>query len=197
MRYYAAILGFLGWAGRLQAQGFVLPTGCRLSFDKFKTDGLDVDSSCTADGNAKDDLGKRLESNAKNNFCATGTPIAINYNTFTRLEDLSTDQIRRDIKTDRGALADLGKSPSGRTVGEGTMVRFVAYILDAHPSNVGKGELVNCNTKGADWNDIHIELVKSANEDDACNSIAAEMSPHFRPSAWSDLPALTIKRLRR
>ena len=79
-------------------------------------------------------------------------------------------------------------------VGEGTRVQFVGFVLDAHVSNAKKGELVNCTKPGEEFNDIHIELVKTATEDDACNSVTAEMSPHLRPEAWTDLPSLSIKR---
>ena len=178
----------------LCAQGFVLPPGCDLPFAAIKSAGLAVDTSCTVDGNAGTNKAKQLESNAKNNFCATGSPIPITYTTLTKLESASTDDIRKGLKTDRSALEKLGTAPNGKRVGEGTIVQFVAFILDAHVSNIGKGELVNCGTSGADSNDIHIELVKTISEDDGCNSVTAEMSPHFRPESWSDLPTLTIKR---
>jgi hypothetical protein len=62
------------------------------------------------------------------------------------------------------------------------------------PPTVKKGELVNCKITGAESKDVHIELVKMASEDDACNSVTAEMSPHLRPESWTDLPGLAIKR---
>jgi len=56
----------------------------------------------------------------------------------------------------------LSTAVSGTTLGEGTLVRFVTFILDAHYSNVGKkkppkkpGELVNCNNPDKESNDIH------------------------------------------
>ncbi len=189
-----AVAAVLSWSFSLCAQGFILPSGCELPFAGIKTTGLPIDTSCTSDGNAGDNKAKQLESNAKNNFCASGTPIPVTYTTFTKLESASTDDIRKALKTDRSELAKLGTAPNGKRIGEGTVVQFVAFVLDAHASNVGKGELVNCNTRGADSNDIHIELVKAANEDDACNSVAAEMSPHFRPDSWADLPTISVKR---
>ena len=53
----------------LFAQGFALPADCSLSFDSIKTTDLEIDASCTVDGNAGDDTGKKLESNAKNILC--------------------------------------------------------------------------------------------------------------------------------
>jgi hypothetical protein len=164
--------------------------GCELPFNKIATKGLDVDKSCGI-GGGSNDAPKVAESNAKNNFCAAGPVTTITYNTFTRLEAKVTDDDRKQLKhsTDRKEVKNVITS-----LGEGSLVRFVGFLLDAHVSNKSKGELVNCTTGGEDTNDIHIELVKDANEDDACNSVTAEMSPHFRPEAWSDLPELKISR---
>jgi hypothetical protein len=176
--------------------------GCDLPFKAIETEGLEIDASCSIDGNAGDDKTKKFESEAKNNFCVTGTPKSITYTAFTGLQTASDgiDGLRDQLKTDRSALADL-ITVSGTKVGEGTLVRFVAFILDAHNSNVGNkkppkkpGELVNCNHPDKEENDIHIELVHTATEDDACTSVTAEMIPHFRPDSWSDLPELQIKR---
>ena len=59
----------------LFAQGFALPADCSLSFASIKTTDLEIDAPCTVDGNAGDDTGKKLESNAKNDFCVTGKPV--------------------------------------------------------------------------------------------------------------------------
>jgi hypothetical protein len=93
------------------------------------------------------------------------------------------------VKQDRSVLANLAGD-----IGEGTRVQFVGFVLDAHVSNIKKGELVNCTQPGEEFTDIHIELVKTAAEDDACKSVTAEMSPHLRPEAWTALPSLPIKR---
>jgi hypothetical protein len=168
--------GFALAACCLWSQGF--DPGCKLPFDALKTEGLPIDA-------APGDTGKRLESNAKNNFCAKGKPTTITYSAFTRLQSLSDGQdgLRAALKQDRSVLADLLKLPSGRNVGEGTVVQYVGFLLGARNSNVSKGELVNCKTKGRDANDIHIELVKTAGEEDECNGVTAEMSPHFGPRA--------------
>jgi hypothetical protein len=185
------------------SQGFKLPASCHLPFESIETVDLDIDASCSIDGNSGDDELKKLESEAKNNFCLTTTPLSITYTTFTRLQKASDgiDNLRENLKTDRGSLADLLPVAGGTAVGEGTLVRFVAFILDAHNSNIGKktppkksGELVNCNNPDKESNDIHIELVRTAAEDDDCNSVTAEMSPHFRPESWSGLVDVQIKR---
>ena len=74
-------------------------------------------------------------------------------------------------------------------LGEGTLVQYAGYLLDAHVSNVGKGELVNCKTGGQLFNDVHIELVDTPGEDDDCQSVPAEMSPHLRPEIPGQSPS--------
>jgi hypothetical protein len=163
----------------LAGQGFKLPPGCQLPFEAIKTEDLDIDGSCSIDGNAGDDEMKKLEANAKNNFCVTGTPTSITYSVFTRLQKASDgiDNLRQELKSDRSALADL-VTVSGSTIGEGTLVRFVAFILDAHPSNVGKkkppkkpGELVNCNNPDkesicsrGESGDLNVQLRQAHNQ---------------------------------
>ena len=78
----------------------------------------------------------------------------------------------RDLPTKAGALS------------EGQVVRLTAFIMDAHYSNLGKGESVNCKQPDKESNDIHIVLANSDKEKDECNSVTAEMSPHFRPEMW-------------
>jgi len=172
-----------------------LTSGCVLPFDDIKSDGLEIDQTCSIDGNSGDDTGKRLESEAKNNFCLEIKPISITYDDFKTLEGAADAEegLRGRLKKSRKDLVGIATSKSGNKFGEGTMVRFVAFLLDAHFSNVGKGELVNCKKPGKETNDIHIELTKDPRDDDACNSVTAEMSPHFRPAAWNELVDAEIK----
>lgn len=162
--------------------------GCDVPFKAIQTAGLGIDTSCGIDGGSTDDA-KKAESDAKNNFCVTGPATPIAYETFSTLEKAVSDQKRKDLKTNRAVV----KNVVGST-GEGTLVKYVGFLLDAHVSNVKNGELVNCTTKGEDFNDIHIELVNDPGEDDACKSVTAEMSPHLRPESWTGLPKLKIKR---
>src|ERR1041385_1891466 len=59
----------------------------------------------------------------------------------------------------------------------------------AHYSNVTGGESVNCKQSGQENNDIHIVVAEKeqdrADESKECDSVTAEMSPHFRPAAWN------------
>ncbi len=48
---------------------------------------------------------------------------------------------------------------------------------------MSSGESVNCNKRGAAKNDIHLDLNMSLDEE-SCQSVTAEMSPHFRPDSW-------------
>jgi hypothetical protein len=160
-----------------------LKPGCVLPFDAIKTEGLQIDQDCSIDGNSGNDNGKRLESNAKNSFCIPGNPIPITYQDLKDLEGAADKNagLRDTLKTSRQILASMLTLKDGSSVGEGTLVRFVAFILDAHNSNVGKGELVNCNRPDKESNDIHIELTMDPKDTDACDSMTAEMPPHFRP----------------
>lgn len=171
-----------------------LKAGCTLPFADIESENLAIDQTCSIDGNSGDDQGKRLESEQKNNFCVTGKPIPIDFDDFTQLGTVADkdEGLRNKLKSSRSDLIDITKAKNGASIGEGTLVRFVAFILDAHNSNVGKGELVNCNRPEKEANDIHIELTKDPKDDDACDSFTAEMSPHFRPQAWSELPSQKI-----
>ena len=169
---------------------------CQLPFDAIKTDGLTIDETCTIDGNAGDDVGKRLESNAKNNFCVEESPVPVTFEDFINLETAADNigNLRKLLKTSRDRLADIVTQSGGTKLGEGRSVQFVGFLFEAHYSNVGKGELVNCKLRNQENNDIHIQLMKDAVEKDPCNSVTAEMSPHFRPEAWNQLAGLEIDR---
>lgn len=172
--------------------------GCELPFDDIKTEGLEVDTKCTIDGNAGDKTAKRLENNAKNNFCAGGKPRPITYDDLIKLQEESdkVPGLRNALKTSRNGLLAIF-SPTGQpALGEGTLVQFVAFVAHARHSNVGKGkgENVNCKLTTKEDNDIHIELRMDPEDDDPCNGVTAEMSPHFRPDVWNELVRMKIDR---
>ena len=170
----------------------VFKPGCRLPFDTIKSTGLEIDEKCTVDGNGGDDTAKVLENHAKNNFCIDGQPVPITYDDFKNLQALAdANGLKKGLKTSRDSLIDIFDSSGGTKIGEGTLVQFVTFLLKAHHSNVGKGkgENVNCKMTTQDDNDIHIELTmdRSIDEPDPCDSVTAEMSPHFRPAEWNRL----------
>jgi hypothetical protein len=161
---------------------------CTLPFDSIK-EHHPIDDSCSADGAAQPDTPQSAQNDAKNNFCSTDAPVNIDPDVLRQLQqDVSkagsgvTFGSDGQLPKDRSVLRDLPTKAG--PLSEGTVVRLVAYIMDAHYSNVSGGESVNCKQSGKENNDIHIVLADSATEKDQCNSVTAEMSPHFRPEAW-------------
>lgn len=162
----------------------------------------EIDKSCGIEGSAdlavpatRDKL--RLQNRAKNNFCAKGSPVSITAAVFRRLQQASDKrkaEIDKALKTDRALLASM-TTQGGVTLGEGSLVRFVGFIHKAKHSNVGKGkgESVNCKDGRRQSNDIHVEIAAKANETNACNSVTAEISPHFRPESWDGLGSLDLE----
>lgn len=132
------------------------------------------DNHCGLMGGSSDPL-TQAESTAKNDFCeATHPPEVISYQELLNLQSQS---------------ADIPKNLPDRTIvqslGEGRYASYIAFVKEAHYSDVTAGEAVNCNIPGNDANDIHIVLMPNSSDTDECHSTTAEMSPHFRPSAWT------------
>jgi len=140
------------------------------------------DQSCGMSGDSPSN-NLRVQNLVKNNFCA-GT----NFRDVS-LADFVALQRQADARVGGG---DVMKLPSARGalknlyngMGEGSAIRFTGYIMNAHYSDVGTGESVNCHARGSDANDIHVNLVSRADESDRCQSITAEISPHMRPAKW-------------
>jgi hypothetical protein len=132
-----------------------------------------IDDHCGIDGGSSKPA-DQAESRAKNNFCAT-----------TQLPRVITYDELLDMQTKSGNIPkNLPDRTALQNMGEGQYVSYVAFIKDAHYSDVGAGEAVNCNIPGHASNDIHIVLLKDLN-DDECLSTTAEMSPHYRPPHWT------------
>jgi hypothetical protein len=119
----------------------------------------------------------------KNNFCAGINFRDVYLTDFVALQKRADALVggRNDTKlpSERVTLKNLDNG-----MGEGSAVRFTGYIMDAHYSDVGHGESVNCHAPGSEANDIHADLVNRADEVDRCQSITAEISPHMRPAKW-------------
>lgn len=159
---------------------FTLPQGCALPFDGMANP--DIDTRCPLNGGSPG-LAKEAQSRAKNNLCAaTGQPLRIAYQ----------DILAKQKEANGLNLANLVDRSPLTALGEGTYVEYVAFIQDAHYSDVSSGEAVNCNIPGNSTNDIHIVLVQDPN-DDPCNSTTAEMIPHFRPVTWTDTNVDSVK----
>jgi hypothetical protein len=138
----------------------------------------DFDDRCGINGGSTDPA-KQAESRAKNNFCAGGTPRTVTYKDLITLQKNSTN-IPKNL-VDRSVLKDLGN----RHLGEGQYVSYIAFVENAHYSDVSAGEAVNCKIPGRTTNDIHIVLVQEPGADE-CSSTTAEISPHYRPAGWTD-----------
>jgi hypothetical protein len=148
-----------------------------------------IDANCGIEGKSASDDANHAQNRAKNNFCAEGDPVAV---TPADLVGLQAAVVAagipfgstKKLPADRKALQNLFTTSGGATIGEGTKVRLVAFVLKAHYSDVGTGEAVNCGENGNEPNDIHIPTVQDMS-DGECASITAEMSPHSRPPGWT------------
>ena len=78
-------------------------------------------------------------------------PVRVTFATFQSIQKVANDRKPTDmpfgssssLPPDRTVPASLVKAPSSKKVGEGSMVRLVAFLLDAHHSNLSNGEAVN------------------------------------------------------
>jgi hypothetical protein len=132
---------------------------------------------------------KAAQSHAKNNFCADTSkvvPVAVSDLRNMQKQAAAKKLVMPDI-SDRSKIQ---VTLNGNPIEEGDVVRLVAWVKDAHLSDCADGEAVNCDTGGSAHNDVHIVLVdptSGGRDQDECSSVTAEMSPHFRPAAWSQL----------
>lgn len=164
-------------------QPFQLPASCTLPFDG--TQNSDIDTVCPIDGGGST-TAKRAQSMAKNNLCVAPTSPA---------RQTHQDFVDRQTAVNNDKQINLSNIPDRSVLvahGEGTFVEYIAFIQDAHYSDVTSGEAVNCNIPGDTTNDIHIVLVQDPN-DDPCQSTTAEMIPHFRPTAWTADNVASVK----
>ena len=166
-----------------------------LQLKPFTNQPQQIDYLCGNTGcfkNAANDI----QNARKNNLCAATeviTPVTLK--TFSELNNASNNEPsvpKGEPPASRAQLANLMNLSPGKKLGEGKVVSFVGYVLDARHSNVdkdnpltaGNGESVQCNLLGCAYNDIHITLAEDPNEQKLCNTIVAEIIPHYRPPAW-------------
>lgn len=170
---------------KLPVAAMIAPA-CTLPFASLEQNHP-IDDSCGPDGSASADTPQSQQNDAKNNFCAAGPPVNVNFDVLRQLQEAAANNVTfgsdRSLPDDRSQLQNLATSIG--SLGEGTEARVAAFIMDAHYSNVSRGESVNCKTGGNESNDIHIVLAETSDEADECNSATAEMSPHFRPDLWN------------
>ena len=105
------------------------------------------------------------------------------------------------LPSNRALLRDLHTTDDNHHVGEGTVVQIIGFLIKGKYSNVGKnkGESVNRHFEDREENDIHMNIVKTKPPESPtktqletleCESVIAEVSPHFRPELWEPLGRL-------
>ena len=154
---------------------------CTLPFDAIKQTGLAIDKTCGEPGCADPTTAQGMQNAAKNNFCATGAPVTVAPNMLAQLMAAAqakgvTSGSESQVPADRSVLK--GFTIGGVTLGEGTVVRMAAFVIEAHYADVSSGESVNCKigssavgaAKAQAANDIHIALGTSYGADE-CGSV--------------------------
>jgi len=149
-------------------------------------------TSCSVSGNGG---AETWQNEAKNNFCATGTPtnptspIAITIPEMAALQ-AKVQQIPniafgnpRDhpLTTKAGPIQDRGPLVA---VGEASLVQLEGYVKIARQEGA---ESVNCGQNVPNdpaYHDIHISIVVNS-ADQECSGVVVEMTPHHRPSTWT------------
>ena len=198
----AAALTLLG-AVTAHGQGPNFDPGCALPFAKIATTP-DPFVSCGNCGVVPASptikpatvAAKSAESKAKNNLCGDVTQkTPVDFNILTQMQALiKPPKFNKNALGDRHTIKNI--FPVGnQKIGEGSVVQIKAFVKEAHISDCNGGEEVNCNKTGPEVNDIHIPLVDPASSNpqtvDECNSLTAEMIPHFRPATWSEFDMKT------
>lgn len=188
--YLAGAMLVFALVSPLRAQEF--NAGCPVPFENLKSTGRPVDH-CGIDGTGSTES-QLTQNRAKNNLCLTARPVPITHLSFVKLQ-AAVEQKNiafgspQHLPEDRSLLQNLYTTTYGDRIGEGVLVAYVGYVLNAHYSDVSSGESVNCKMLGKINNDIHITLAPNPTAT-ACQGIVAEIIPHFRPLAWEDIVSM-------
>jgi hypothetical protein len=188
----------LGELPVLRAQQGPFHLSCStLPFEAIKK-GRPIDNVCDLAGDATS-AANQAQNRAKNEFCAPGSPNHTTFFTFRQLQAKTEAAGITGVPANRASLQGLHTTSDGATVGEGSVVQLIGFLIKGKFSNVGSGESVNCGLEDREENDIHLNLVQNkppANPADAqirdleCKSVVVEISPHFRPEPWEILGSL-------
>jgi hypothetical protein len=137
-----------------------------------------IDASCGIKGKPTASANSQLQNSVKNNFCAVAS--GAQPETFT-------PQMLIDLQANTHVNSGTGQEPSDRKplqdLGEGKLIRMKAFFIEAHHADLGGGEGVNCNGATEELNDVHIAFGAQADAQE-CDSVTAEISPHYRPATW-------------
>jgi len=158
---------------------------CKLPFAAISA-RQPIDSKCGQSGSPENKPALAAQDTAKNNFCATGSTVALSFEIYPSLQAAAERALggeHYEPPTSRAALQNL-YTWKGKKIGEGTRVSIIGYVESAHNSDVNDGESVNCELTGDENNDIHVPIVQTAGADE-CSSVTAEITPHYRPSVWT------------
>ena len=140
-----------------------------------------VDQTCALKGKTTSPPRSQLQNSVKNNFC--GLPANQPPQTFT-------PQMLIDLQRNNHIPSGQGKEPTDRaqlrSLGEGKVIRLKAYLIEAHHADLGNGESVNCDRPKEEDNDVHMALGAQPSTQE-CDSISAEISPHYRPASWNEI----------
>jgi hypothetical protein len=147
-----------------------------------------IDSLCGPGGDGAG--AEQVQNQAKNNFCAPGTPSAITIaDMVSRQEKVQEDKsINFGNDRDHPVSAKAGPTTDRAplvALGEGKPVVLQGFVLTARQESA---ESVNCGAnapKSSLSYDIHISIVDSAQNRDECSGVVVEASPHHRPATWT------------
>ena len=183
VRYFAVHIGLFLSAAPLRAQSSFpdrCPNQTPLPFAAIELKHP-IDTSCGVSGQPGAAANSVLQNAVKNNFCSTSPGSQPETFTPQMLIDLqATTQVKsgfRQEPSDRKPLQDLG---------EGKLIRMKAFFVEAHHADLGSGESVNCKGKTEELNDVHIAFGAQADTQE-CDSVTAEISPHYRPASWNEI----------
>jgi hypothetical protein len=139
--------------GSANAQGLV--PGCTLPFAAIAKHHP-IDDNCAARGEVPDppvaanDPAHALQNQAKNNFCATGSPALVTFTSFKKLQQKLDTKVpeakhwtRDKLPADRSVFLGVYTTSEGATIGEGTVVTFAGWLMKLRP---GSKESCNCGT---------------------------------------------------
>jgi hypothetical protein len=131
---------------RLFKSGF-LQDSCSIEDEEFFVPRPIDNSSCGLEGGDDEDDAHKLQNRVKNNFCASGfltndptdDPVRVTQFSFRKLEE-ETIAIRKKpgislgtVREDRTLFQQTVHTTSfGDDVGEGTLVRYVGFLLEGH-----------------------------------------------------------------
>src|SRR5947207_2189292 len=127
-----------------------------------------IDSKCGMSGSPKNTPALAAQDTAKNNFCATGTPVVLTFDVYAPLQAAAETVLggpNYEPPDTRAVLHNL-YTWQGKQIGEGTLVSVVGTVESAHYSDTETGESVNCDLTEDGNNDIHIPIVATAGADE-------------------------------